>query len=252
MNHTIKVKKKLETAIVIPDLHVPYHSKGVVEIAVQLIKDTKPDHIVLLGDCFDAEFLGRWTTSTVEQGIYRTLEEIEVFKREVYEPIRKAAKKAQIYWTGGNHDMQRLKDVIEEMPDRAKQLDLQRMFPDVKMTEYNEWVKIGKMYFTHGVYTNIHHSKKTADMWQSNVMYGHVHDVQQYTKQTLVDKQPHITIALGSACSRNPAYMKNRPNNWVHALGVVYFQKGGHFTAYTPIIVEGKTVFNGKIYGGKN
>jgi predicted phosphodiesterase len=249
MNHTIKVKKSLETAIVIPDLHVPYHSREVVNIAINLIKDTNPDHVILLGDCFDAEYLGRWTASGVEEGIYKTIEEIDMFTKEVYEPIKKVAKKAKLYWTGGNHDMQRIKEVIEELPDRAKQLNLKKMFPDIKMTEYNEWVKIGKMYFTHGVYTNSHHSKKTADMWQSNVMYGHVHDVQQYTKQTLVDKQPIISISLGSACSRNPGYMKNRPNNWVHALGIVYFQKCGQFTAYTPIIVDGKMVFNGKLYG---
>jgi len=52
MNHTIKVKKSLETAIVIPDLHVPYHSREVVNIAINLIKDTNPDHVIFLGDCF--------------------------------------------------------------------------------------------------------------------------------------------------------------------------------------------------------
>lgn len=252
MNHTIKIKKQIETALVIPDVHSPYENQDVIQIACELAKDIKPEHLVYIGDGFDAEFLGRWTKSSVEAGIYRTLDEIQHFKDKVFEPLKKACgKNTDIYWCGGNHDMQRIADVIEELPGRKKQLDLQKMFPKVKMCEYNEYIKIGKLNFTHGTYTNSHHTKKTAVNYGENVMYGHVHDVQMYTKYTPLDKQPIMTMSIGAACDLNPRYMKNRPSNWINALGVVYFQKCGQFTAYPVTVIDGKTIFNGKLYGTK-
>lgn len=249
MNHTIKIKKRTETALVIPDVHSPYEHKPAIEVAKQIAKDIRPDHLVFLGDCFDAEYLGRWTKATVEEGIYKTLEEIDHFKKHVFEPLTKAAKKADVYWLGGNHDMQRIKDVIEELPDRKKQLDLQAMFPGVRMCEYNEYIKIGKLHFTHGTYTNSHHSKKTAESYMVNIMYGHTHDYQTYTKHTPLDQQAITAMSVGSVCSMNPKYMKNRPHNWIHMIAVVYFQKNGNFTAYPIPIIDDKTIFNGKLYG---
>lgn len=249
-NHRVAIKKQIEVALVIPDLHVPYQNKGVVNIAKQLAKDLLPDHLIYIGDCFDAEQLGRWTKKTIEEGIYRTRWEIKKFKDEVYDPLRIACPQATVYWTGGNHDMQRIKDVLIEMPERKELLDLEAMFPDCKMTEYNQFVKIGKLYFTHGEYHGSNHAKKHVTEWSENVMYGHTHTVQTYLASTKGENKRRKATSIGAACDLNPAYMKNKAHAWIHALTVVYFQKNGNYNSYVIEIMNNRCVFNNKLYKG--
>lgn len=246
-NHKIEVEGR-EDAVVIPDLHVPYHHKPTFNIILQVVKDIQPEHIVFIGDCFDAEALGSWTKDTVEEGLYKTLDEIEQFQEEVLDPLRNIASDSEYYWCGGNHDMQRVKDAIEDLKGRRKVINLDKMFPNIKMTEYNQYVKIGKLHYTHGTYHNKYHARKHVDNYQVNVMYGHTHTVQSFTKHTKTDRDPIKATSIGACCNLNPNYMKNKPNAWVHAFAVVNYFENGNFTSHINEVIDGKTIFNGKVY----
>lgn len=251
MGKVFPIKGKLEAALIIPDVHSPYEHQPTIDIATQIAKDLKPKHLVFIGDCFDAEHLGRWTKTTVEEGIYKTVKEIEHFKNRVYLPLVKACGKPKVYWTGGNHDMQRIKEVIEEMPERAELLDLKKHFPDCTMCEYGEYIKIGKIVYTHGTYHNDAHAKKHAMNFMANVVYGHTHTHQVYVHPSRLDQHPHKATSIGAACELNPGYMKNRPNSWVNAVAVAYYQKNGNYNLYVIEINQNKCVFNGKLYESK-
>jgi len=246
-SYKIEVNKR-EDALVVPDLHVPYQHEPTVDIIFQVAKDLKPDHIVLIGDCIDAEYLGSWTKDTVEEGIYKTLEEIEQFREDFYKPLKNICPEANYYWTGGNHDMQRIKDAINDLPEREKIIDLEKEFPDITMCEYNEYIKIGKLYYTHGTYHNKYHARKHVDAYQSNVMYGHTHSVQSFTKHTRTDREPVKAMSIGAACELNPDYMKNRPSSWVNAFAVVNYREDGSFSAHINEVIKGESIFNGKHY----
>ena len=43
-------------------------------------------------------------------------------------------------------------------------------------------LKIGKLNFTHGKYTTKYHAYKHLDYYGENIMYGHTHDLQRFTK----------------------------------------------------------------------
>lgn len=247
-NHKVKIQNQREDALVIPDLHVPYHHEPTVNIIFQVAEDLDPEHIVFIGDCFDAEHLGSWTKDTVEEGLYKTLDEIDEFREEILQPLRGICPDSEYYWCGGNHDMQRIKDAIEDLEKRKRVIDLEKEFPDIKLTEYNQYVKIGKMHYTHGTYHNKYHARKHVDQYQVNVMYGHTHTTQTFTKHTKTDRQPIKATSIGAACDLNPSYMKNKPNAWVHAFGVVHYRKDGTFTAHVPEIINNETIFNGKVY----
>jgi hypothetical protein len=82
-----------------------------------------------------------------------------------------------------------------------------------------------------------------------NVFYGHTHSVQSFTK-TNYDRQPIVGTGVGCLCDLNPAYRRNKPNSWVNGLLFAYLDKSGLFTAYNPIIIDGKFWWGGKQYDG--
>jgi len=117
--------------------------------------------------------------------------------------------------------------------------------------EINHIEKIGKLAFTHGIYTGMHFVKKHIDMLKTNCIFGHLH-----SPRTRFEPSPAREIAiagygLGCLCDLSPDYMKNRPNGWVHGFGVVYFYNDeGYFDVDIKRIVKGKYIFNNKLYDG--
>lgn len=242
----------MKKGIIIPDLHYPVHDKKYLKTLFAITEDVKPDYLIYLGDCFDAYGISRHAKQDgldIEEGVWETYKEILGFKKDIYEPMKKLAKKGvQIKWTGGNHDEQRTREAIEALPSRAELLDLKLHFPDADICQYNESIRIGKVQFTHGIYTNDAHAKKSTLNFEDNIVYGHTHTSQEYTKVTMGEHDVHAGISMGCGCNKNPDYMKNKPNSWVHMIGVIYFWPNGNFNLYKVIVLGGKAIFNDKFY----
>jgi len=242
-------------ALIVPDLHCKDEHKPTVKIAMQLAEEFKPGYLVYLGDCFDATGISRFRDRrmTEEDGVYCTADEINYFKKFIYDPLKEACKKKgkypKILWCGGNHDEFRIREAIAHTPDRAKLLNIHKIFPDADICEYGDSHKIGKLYFTHGDYHNDAHAKKHVLIYGRSICYAHNHSIQSYTYISKGDRQPHKAQSMGCACNKNPDYIRNKNNAWQHALGFCYFRSTGEFNLYTIEIINNKAVFNGKLYG---
>lgn len=243
--------------LILPDIHCPYEDKKAVKVALKIARDLKPDILTYIGDCIDAEGISKYTVKTAGRGVGEVIREIKYFRENIYDPFKKACKPERILWCGGNHDYQRIYDLIakmrakgeEDMADMFKEkLDLQKNFPDAEIVPWNESHKIGHLYLTHGTYHNDAHAKKHVTAYEDNVVYGHLHSIQTYTKVTKGSKQAHKATCLGCLCNTNPEYLKNKPNSWIHAVGIAYFFPNGNFNLYTIEIINGRCIWNGKIY----
>lgn len=113
---------------------------------------------------------------------------------------------------------------------------------------YRQTVKIGKMYFHHGEYTGKYHSGKMSDVFERNIIYGHLHSFQAFTKVTPVDGNAHMAMSMPCACDLNPQYMRDKPSAWVNGFGVFYLQDNGNFNIYPVIALKGHFIFSGKYY----
>lgn len=246
----------MKTVLILPDIHYPLHDKKCLKIVEQVAKDLKPEHIVYLGDCFNADGISKYTHKKMERGIYETAREIEGFKKDIHLPLSVHTKK--VLWCGGNHDTQRISDLFAKLEERGEEpeliehykdvLSLDKRFPDIDICGYNEFHKIGKLYFTHGIYHNDAHAKKHALAYGKSVVYGHLHTFQSYTTTTMGSNQPHKATCVGCLCNKQMEYLKNRPTGWTHGFAVAYFHDNGDFNLYPVEIIKGKCVFNGKLY----
>jgi len=246
----------------IGDIHYPDQHTPTLSIFKQVVKDTKPDIIVFGGDEINADGISRFTAKTGMNGIHDTEKELKGFRKDIYNPIYKLAKKAnrkvEFVNVGGNHFNQRKLDLLEKLEQKQEygiaeyvrtRLDKSIYMPDCVMLEYNDFFKFGKLCYTHGENVCDNHAKKTVLTWGANVIYFHTHTAQLYTNCSKVN-EPHQAISNPCACNRNPDYMKKRSNKWVNGFGVTYFDEDGNFWHYIINIIDNKTIFNNKVYNG--
>ena len=59
-----------------------------------------------------------------------------------------------------------------------------------------------------------------------------------------------IGYCLGCLCHKNPDYLKNKPNKWAHGFAVLYVYDDGMFDVDIKRIVNGKFIYNNKLYNG--
>lgn len=243
----------MKTAIFITDIHYPYHDQTTIDICNKVCKELKPDFLIFGGDNWDANGVSKFTAKDTEEGLIDTYNEMIGFKEKIFSLLSQHAKETRLLL--GNHDGQRLKDYLQRMKDKGnnnvfnywnKQFDYKKVF-GCKIYEYNEICKIGKLNFIHGERHNKYHANSHFEILMGNVMYGHMHSTQIFTK-IIKGNEPFQSISIPCASELNPTYQKNRANAWLHGFGVVYFLDSGEFFYHIVQIIKGKTVFNGKEY----
>jgi hypothetical protein len=167
------------------------------------------------------------------------------------------AKKIMIV---GNHSRWE-QDYVELHPelagtiDRFKALDLKGR--GWKIIPLGLAYHIGKLALIHGDQLSgpygggVMPSRKAADVY-GNVLMGHTHSPQSFTKISPVDvEQKQMAYVCPTMGTVNAVFMRNRPNSWANGLSVVETRPDGSFNCYIIQTVKGQFSYGGAIYGAK-
>jgi predicted phosphodiesterase len=257
-NLIAKLGKELTRVAVYSDVHSPYENTEALSCANQIIHDYKPHKIIIIGDFMDMESVSHWLENrkkTLEGK--RVLKEYEHANTLLNYMVKNAGSQLEdVYYLEGNHEFW-MRDYVDKNPQVEGLLELQQNIKlannKVKLSfvDMNAYLQVGKAFFTHGMYTNKYHAFKHVDMIGKNIFYGHVHDIQMFTKAGLAD--PHdkqMACSIGCLCDMSPSYMKNRPHNWMHGIMLMDVLKNGNFTPLVIPIIGGKASILGKTYHG--
>ena len=248
----------LKKGLILGDTQIPY--------AIDLTpiydyaEDLQPDYLSLIGDMLDMEAVQGFNHKAPEQINWEEIfEEIDVANK-MLDQLDKVCPKAEKHWWMGNHE-ERLSKFRAMYPEYCKKnaRTLPKLGRDLKLRErgyqihwQNDLVPFGKLHIFHGLDYNDYHSKKTLFTNEVNVVYGHVHDAQRYTKVSRIKSEPKSAWSLGCLCHRNPEWKNGEPNRWINGFGMFYLRPGGDFNLYPIDIIEGSFVGpNGKLYRSK-
>lgn len=243
----------MKKGIAVFDLHYPEHNKILWNNILKFAKDFKPDYFLFGGDNLDMSPVSHWL---LEGGQFRKLEgkrlinDYKGFVKEIKEPLENILPDScKKIWLEGNHENW-AEQAIDKNPQYEGLIEIEN-YIDLKywsQIPYNGIHKIGKMYFTHGMYTNQYHSAKTVNIVEKNIFYGHTHDHQTHTKITMVGNEPHIGVSVPCTCDLNPQYMRNKPNKWLNGFLIWYMKDNGDFNHYIIIANKGHFIYNGIQY----
>lgn len=233
----------------------PLHDERALSVATQFIRDYKPDHIILGGDILDCGAISHHNHGKpgATEGL-KLRKDAEGLKDLLIKPLERTG--ASLTYIVGNHedwltDLEESIPALEGLVDLRSILGLGKRWNVVPQGEYH---KLGKLIFVHGdtIKGGEHHAKWGAFAYEGNVRFGHYHTYQAYTKLSAVEANGHTSIAVPCLCHKLPKYGGGAPNKWMQ--GFLYGAvngPAGTFGDSVAIIVNGRSVINGKVYEAK-
>lgn len=234
---------------------VPLHDLKAINVAMEFIKDFKPDHVILGGDILDCGPISHHRKGNTGQleGL-RLLADAKDCRRVIIEPLEKQIPGRLIYHIGNHEDW--LADLTDEWPALEGIVDIQSLLkldPKWEVIPQGGASKLGKITFIHGdtVKGGQNQAMAAVSNYERNIRMGHFHTFQMATKTTPIDQNGHTGIAVPCLCKKGHMYGGGAPNKWMQGFlwGYVNGPKG-LFNDYVTVIVDGKAMINGKLYQG--
>lgn len=215
------------------------------------------------GDQFDNEVISHHTKG---KPLYRVpggfKRDESGFEKEILSSLEAVLPaEATRVWIDGNHERFE-HDFIEEHPELVGVVDhkasLRLADRGWDIVPLGHSYRVGKLTCVHGeVLTGIGNqassfpAKKAMDIYATNVLAGHTHAAQSYTKVSPVDdrekRMAWIAPILGNT---NPGYLRNRPTAWSNGFVVIEVRSDGRFNLYPVIVSNGVCSFAGEEFKG--
>ena len=246
-----------DTVVVFPDIHFPNHDKKAFACALNVIREVKPSGFLCLGDFADGESVSHWQWSKkkrppTEYQLPMINKEIELVNKgldEIDAVLEEVGCKHKIM-VQGNHELW-FDNFVTENPYLDHLMSYKAF--KIKEREY-DWYPYGKIFkvlgsklyaYHGGHYGGINHTRTHALQYGCNIIYGHTHDCQKATVQHI--DGAHMAFSLGCLTDMTKDYLKGRPTNWSHNVGIVDIFTNGNFNLVAVDIVNGHTSFCGKV-----
>ena len=289
---TGKKSTEEKLAIVLPDIQAgfrkyedgtfdPIHDEKAMDIALQIIKDTKPDQVILNGDNLDLPQLGRYAQ---EASFAQTLNKTLDYVHEYLAKIRANAPDTRIIYLAGNHELRLSKYIMQYAEklygvrqagttERVLTIPFLLNLADVDC-EYKSgypanqyWIN-ERLKAIHG--SVVRPAGKTAAAIvneETSTLFGHIHRHEYAARTAQNYSGARFVIAQSFGCLARidgavPSYgsgvdeMTDMPiknwENWQQGLGAVYYQEGDKPFDTQQITIQThngyQTRFNGKLY----
>lgn len=240
----------IKRVVILPDVHLDTTVPKAYRAVKNFLVEDKPDMIIILGDFMDVSALSAWDMDKrkLMEG-RRYNKEVEIANQEL-DFLQENCN--EIVYLFGNHET-RVERYIEKFPEMEGILEVDKVLNlekrGIKWIDYNKLYRLGKLYLTHGMYTNKYHANKHLTSIGGNVVYGHTHKCQS-EMMSMHLQQPIMAWGLGCLCSKSPDYLRGKPSNWINGFAYVYFHpKNGEFNLYPINIIGNKFIWKGKIHG---
>jgi hypothetical protein len=263
LKRSVNQMENVLKAIVLPDTHISpdglpqLHDKESQKAVDAYAKANGPwDYWIHLGDIGDWDFISKYTKENLRQLRGQTW-------RNQYRPINRFLDKQQELYgedtkyvlLEGNHDY-RVECVIDREPqlegfaEIPLNLNLEgRGIRWIKSWSTGEVFNLGRAHFIHGNFYNINHAKTTVTKYGHSFFYGHTHDIMEYPWERMGDDDTIVAKSMGCLCTYAMKYMRGKPSKWQQGFGIFYIMPNGHFTYYTPRIIDHRFVGpDGKVY----
>lgn len=295
---TIKTKPKppseYQTCVVLPDIQIGYfrdktggleptHDEGAIDIAFAIIKEAKPDLIVMVGDNLDLPEFGKYRLSSA----YALTTQASIDRATTLcAQLRSLAPHSRIVWLSGNHEERLVNYVIDNAksafalrkgntPDSWPVLSIPYLCRfDEFGVEFVPGYPAGQFWINqrlrviHG--TKVRSNGSTAHAYlgteKTSVLYGHIHR-REWAERSRSDWDGPKTVMAASPgtlarcdgtvpSTKGGLDLDGRPmtvvEDWQQGIGVVTFAQGDGPFWYEQIPFHGgEAFFRGKLYSIK-
>jgi predicted phosphodiesterase len=249
----------MKKALILADIQFPQHNAELLKNVEKYMADEKWDDLIYLGDALDMDAISH---HAFEEGNNRALEgkrlkkDYELFASILRRHKKLVGNKCNITFFKGNHE-EWADQFVDKYPTLEGMIEMEDNLPfkelGIDIIRPRRWKKIGKVLFIHGDigrgYVPTVHAKKVVELYNMNVVYGHHHSFQAYTRVSPMGiEETHTAYCLPAVADISPEWNKDQPNAWLNGFGVMFYNED-NFTLMPIVAVHNKFIApNGKAY----
>jgi predicted phosphodiesterase len=231
----------------ISDIHLPYHDKAALELALNFGKDEGADTILLNGDFMDFYEISDYNRNPRKSDLVGAVE----MGREMLQMLRENFKGCQIIWKIGNHE-ERWESYLFRKAPEIFGVDDFHMESFMRCKQHNirvvgemRPIKVGDLTIIHGHEYRIANSNPVGPArWlymrgNDYAVCGHYHRTSSYSSRSINGKV--VTCwSQGCLCEIHASY--GPMNDWNHGFMFVDLTQDEDF------VVRNHTIVNGKLF----
>lgn len=243
---------KLEKILFIPDCHFPYHDELAFDLMMEVAKDFKPDHVIILGD-----FIDMYSVSSHDKNPKRALkleEELTATIAALWR-VKALGAKNNVY-ISGNHEDRLTRYLMQKAPELYDRINIPTVLALDKLgfeyVPYKSHYKLGKLFMTHDTgKAGVNAHKQALDAFHRSIVIGHTHRM-GYIIQGDADGDKHVGAMfgwLGDVKQVDYMHNINAIKDWALGFGIGYLDPTTGYVYMTPVpIVRYSCVVNGVLY----
>jgi predicted phosphodiesterase len=244
--------------IVVGDAHVDeFQELGRFKLLNALIRSTKPDYVVIIGDFLSLNCLSAWDRNKrlTMEGL-RYFAEIEAGNTALDLMLDRIPKKTKVVYVEGNHE-DRLPRYLETDPTfygfAGIEKDLRLADRGIQYVPYKDVFYIDGVGFTHipinGMGKGIGNpgvAQKALKLFHHSIVFGHTHTLDHAAEHR--HGAPHLNQALSVGCffEHVDEYAKGSKTDYWRGICVLDIYKENRFDVATYSLGRLETVFGEK------
>jgi predicted phosphodiesterase len=229
-------------ALVLSDIHIPYHDSDALALAVEYGKDC--DVIILNGDILDFYQISRFGKELDRMSVQQ---EVDVC-REFLEDLRDWFPEAKIVFKQGNHEVRLGRYLTSQARELADiyALGLESLLGledlDIAFVKSAK-IMLGKLAVLHGhelpmgILGPVNPARGVFLKAKASAIVGHWHFTSEHGEPDL-HREETACWSTGCLCDLQPDYMPH--NRWNHGFAIVDVDDDGGFTVHNHRIIGGK------------
>jgi predicted phosphodiesterase len=210
-------KIKAERLLVLADVHVPFHHRDALKMALEYGHDRDVDHIIFLGDFMDFYSISSFVKDPEERDFQDELHTGIM----VLETIRSNFPDIKMTFIRGNHEDRYERYMRLRAPDLigVECFSLQKLLSlehfKIDLVDEGSYIELGKLSCVHGhefggsASSPVNAARGLFLRGLECCMCGHWHRTSQHTEPTMKGRVV-ATYGVGCLCDLHPEY---RPNN---------------------------------------
>jgi predicted phosphodiesterase len=234
-------------ALVLSDIHIPYHDRGALVTAIRYGRQNRVDTVILNGDTCDFFSVSRWEKDPRKRKLKREIETA----REFLATLRQLFPKARIIFKIGNHE-ERWESYLSVKAPELLGVDDFELGSILKLNDQGielvgdkRPIRLGQLNLVHGheykfaISNPVNAARGLFLRAKAYAMCGHFHQSSYHTEKT-IEQKIVATWSTGCLCEMHPDYAPL--NNWAHGFAVVDVFPDGKFE------VQNRCIRHGKVY----
>lgn len=224
----------MRTAVVIPDLHCPFHCERSWQLTLEFVAQSRPSEVVILGDFVDCYAVSSFTKDPSR--LHRLQYEVERAHQELDKLATAAGPDCRVTYCEGNHEARLSRYIAERCPELFGLVPSLQALLGIpargwSWVPYRDWYQLGRLACCHDLGPHgVNAARQTLQAMGGNVVFGHTHRVQTHYESTVKGEQM-VGCTLGWL--GDPAQVDYRHRallrQWQHAIGLVYLDDDGSF-----------------------